>query len=83
VAALYEQPRLRELYPSLSHGWVHFSASPDRHRPPEFPTVFRDSVGFRVVNLSIDGERIEDLTLAVVQTPAEAASEVVAHLPEW
>ncbi|MFF7648965.1 DUF6193 family natural product biosynthesis protein [Streptomyces sp. NPDC007983] len=75
--AAHEQPRLRELFPGVSHGVMFFS------RCTGFPAAH---VGGQV---SPEGARrfrvrgpLGGATLGVVDTPEEAFELVVANLPE-
>ncbi|MFD9221871.1 DUF6193 family natural product biosynthesis protein [Streptomyces sp. NPDC060064] len=75
VRAAYAQPRLRELYPMVSHGTLYLSRCTDY--PGSFvPVVYRMvRGGYQVTARSIG-------SLGEVNTVEEAFALVVANLPE-
>ncbi|MBW5483994.1 hypothetical protein GPJ59_19440 [Streptomyces bambusae] len=76
VEAAYAQPRLRELYPSLSHGILLLSRwtgyPPDRAVPAVHPVA---GGGYQIT-------RHGEGRLGETATAEEAYALVVAHLPE-
>ena len=75
VRAAYAQPRLRELYPMVSHGTLYLSRCTDN--PGSFVPVVYPLVrgGYQVTARSIG-------SLGEVDTVDEAFALVVANLPE-
>ncbi|WP_406303169.1 DUF6193 family natural product biosynthesis protein [Streptomyces sp. NBC_00885] len=75
--AAYAQPRLRELFPVVSHGVLYLNRCTGFPAPADVPVVYRLSGGgFQVVRES-DGVNLGEPT-----TLEEAFALVVANLPE-
>ncbi|MER5358632.1 DUF6193 family natural product biosynthesis protein [Streptomyces sp. NPDC002785] len=75
--AAYANPRLRELFPTVSHGALYLSRCIRYPRPHDVGTLFpRGGGGFMVIRQS-DGT-----ILGEPETVEEAVSLIVANLPE-
>ncbi len=75
--AAYANPRLRELFPVVSHGALYFSRCIRRPRKHDVATLFRRGGGGFVVIRQSDGT-----TLGEPETVEEAIDLIVANLPE-
>ncbi|KQX37178.1 hypothetical protein ASD97_08980 [Streptomyces sp. Root63] len=75
--AAYANPRLRELFPTVSHGALYLSRCIRHPRPHDVGSLFpRAGGGFMVVRQS-DGT-----VLGEPETVEEAVALIAAHLPE-
>ncbi|CAM5418928.1 putative protein OS=Streptomyces aurantiogriseus OX=66870 GN=GCM10010251_36900 PE=4 SV=1 [Streptomyces aurantiogriseus] len=73
--AAYAEPRLRQLFPFPSHGWLHFSRATRDPFTNDLPMIGPLEHGWRVYAPDAS-------TLGDVRTAAEAAALAAAHLPD-
>ncbi|GHF40810.1 hypothetical protein GCM10010218_22780 [Streptomyces mashuensis] len=76
VRALYGQPRLRELFPVVSHGVVYLSRRAEHPWTDDVPVLHRRAGGGFVVIRHSDG-----VTLGESDSLQEAVGLVVGNLP--
>ncbi|MCX4819180.1 DUF6193 family natural product biosynthesis protein [Streptomyces sp. NBC_01142] len=77
VRAAYAQPRLRELYPRVSHGALYLSRCTELPSSQDVPLVNSLVAG----GFQVSGQAGEGI-LGETATVEEAFALVVAHLPE-
>ncbi|MFD4593212.1 DUF6193 family natural product biosynthesis protein [Streptomyces rubiginosohelvolus] len=77
LRAAYAEPRLRELFPTVSHGALYLSRCIRYPRPHDVGALFRRAGGGFMVIRQSDGT-----VLGEPDTVEEAVALIVANLPE-
>ncbi|MEV0371090.1 DUF6193 family natural product biosynthesis protein [Streptomyces sp. NPDC050636] len=81
VEAAYANPRLRMLFPNISHGSLHFSRCIKFPWTNDVPSIYpRSGGGFRVVRMNEPVGSNHQLA-GDADSAEDAAALVVAHLP--
>ncbi|MFD5873113.1 DUF6193 family natural product biosynthesis protein [Streptomyces sp. NPDC060322] len=77
LRAAYAEPRLRELFPKVSHGALYFSRCIQYPRTKDVGTLLRRAGGGFMIHRQSDGT-----ILGEPETVEEAVALIVANLPD-